>query len=90
MLSILSILNIDVVLRFEGEIEELRQSQSELNAKIAALTAEKAIMEAKLLEFKDRAGNAEGELKERDVREGKGLDVKEEKVVLKGQISKQR
>ena len=79
-----------MVKRYEEEIERLSLSQSVLNERIAALTAEKVKADAKLKELQGRAELAEGELKERDVREQQGMDVKDEKVQLKGQISKQR
>eukprot|EP00600_Ochromonadales_sp_CCMP1393_P009763 CAMPEP_0174963216 /NCGR_PEP_ID=MMETSP0004_2-20121128/5205_1 /TAXON_ID=420556 /ORGANISM="Ochromonas sp., Strain CCMP1393" /LENGTH=1919 /DNA_ID=CAMNT_0016211813 /DNA_START=58 /DNA_END=5817 /DNA_ORIENTATION=- len=80
----------DVVKRFEDEISALNASQSELNAKVAALTAEKVVLEARLQELNDRSSNAEKELKERDEREQKALEPKDEKFALKGQITKQR
>ena len=80
----------DVVKQYEEEIERLYESQSVLNDRIAQLTADKAKNEARLAELQDRVNVAEGELKDRDAKDVHGLDTKDEKVLLKGQISKQR
>jgi hypothetical protein len=80
----------DVVKRYEEDIERLKESHSVLNEKIALLTAEKVKNEARIKDLLSRAEMAEAELKERDSKDVVGLDVKDEKVLLKGQISKQR
>jgi chromosome segregation ATPase len=80
----------DVVKRYEEDIERLKETHSVLNEKIATLTAEKVKNEARIKELLGRVDMAEAELKERDSKDVLGLDVKDEKVLLKGQISKQR
>jgi peptidoglycan hydrolase CwlO-like protein len=58
----------DVVKRFEDEIERLNAQTSDLNDKIAALTAERAKNDARLKELQGRVDIAEGELKDRDAK----------------------
>ncbi len=80
----------DVVKRFELEIEELRLSQVDLQEVVAVLRADKVKGDSRLEELKGRAESAETELRERDKREMQTLNPTEEKMVLKGQINKQR
>jgi peptidoglycan hydrolase CwlO-like protein len=58
----------DVVKRFEDEIERLNAQTSDLNDKIASLTAERAKNDARLKELQGRVDIAEGELKDRDAK----------------------
>lgn len=80
----------DVLKRYEEDLERLQKSEEEKGERVIALTAERHKLEMRVSELKERAERAEQELKDRDLREQQQANPEDEKLQLKGQISKQR
>lgn len=80
----------DIISRYEEDLKNLKQKETELNEKLTLLTTEKVKNESKINELKDRSEKAEQELRDRDAHEMKALNPQEESYRLKGEVNKQR